>query len=241
MSFWNIIDHDRMLKIILTEVGWVIDGWLKGRPLDEVALMNRLTGMLARQRRGCDVGILMPVEVKCRVFHLHRQGTKQTDKYGSDLAVTIFTDEDILKKTVFFQLKKSTNLSTILDKQQVDDAMLDYMVADRAFVCTVDDTRYCVRLQSVKDIDRLFKVNQRQQTFDTYEWFSLSQFLSRWMECQLGPNSYPDDPNSIERLLEEFAIDNVTGTLWGSETGYDLPDDFLPAKAWLQAEVIKRL
>ncbi len=60
MTLWDYVDLDKVLKVVLDDVGSAVNGWLNGRPLDEIALMNRITEILARRRRGCDVGIQIP-------------------------------------------------------------------------------------------------------------------------------------------------------------------------------------
>jgi hypothetical protein len=230
MSFWEVPDIDKFLAVVLSDVMSAISGWLNGRPLDEVVLMNRLTEVLGRRRRGCDVGLQTPIELKCRVFLLHRQGNKQTDRYGSDLAITVYTKDRSLIKTVLFQLKRSSDLSTVLDKQQIDDAMIDDRVADRAFVFAADDTRFCIRVKPIREINSFFHGNQKQQTFYTGDWHGLSKWVIEWMECSIGPNSDPSDPNSIENLLEKYVIEHVPFQPWERGPDYDLPGNYLPLK-----------
>lgn len=240
MSLWDDVDLDKVLKVVLEDVGYAVNGWLNGRPLDKVALMNRITEVLARRRRGCDIGNHIPVIVSCRVALLHRQGQHQTDNYGSDLAVTVYTDNRDFIKTAFFQLKRSTNLSAVLESHQVREALRDRRVGDRAFVLAVDETRYCIRLRQVTEIVNEFPLDQGQRTYTTSDWSPLSRWVMEWMECSVGPNSSRDDPNSAEALLQEFAVEQPLETPWGRTTDHDLPDNYLPARAWLQAEFIRR-
>jgi len=240
VSLWDIVDLDKFMNYLLGDVGSAIHGWINGRPLDEVALMNRLTEALAKRRRGCDIGIDVPVIVNCRVVLLHRQGIRQTDQYGSDLAVTVYTEGGQYIKTVFLQLKRSQDLSASLERQQLHDALLDHRVADRAFVLAVDDVRQCIRLQNVRQIYSQLPANQATCVVSTQSWQSLTRWVTEWLECSLGPASDSKDPNSIESLLEAFVKKRVTHTPWAPSSEHDLPNDILPARAWLQAEFVKK-
>jgi len=85
--------------------------------------MNQLTGRLGRRRKGCDVGLRVPVNAKAQVSLLHRKGTSQTDRYGADLAVTVFVDDDRFVKTAFFQLKVGDKYQVTVESQQLHEGV----------------------------------------------------------------------------------------------------------------------
>ena len=142
-TLWGVLDQDEFLRIAVEDILVAANGWLSGAPLDEVALLNRITAELGRRRRGCDLGLETPVRTTCHVFLLHRQGANQVDLFGSDLAVTVDFNDGQFIKTAFFQLKRSSELHVQLERQQLDDATRVSAVGDRSFVFAVDDERLC--------------------------------------------------------------------------------------------------
>lgn len=102
----NNLDLDKILAVILKEIQNETRGWLIGRPCSEEAFLNRLTEVLAKRRK-CDVGTTEVYKVEVEQHILHRKGKNQTDKYGSDLAVTISIPDQKFSKTALLQLKKA--------------------------------------------------------------------------------------------------------------------------------------
>ena len=233
MAFPNNIDFDKLINVVLEDFGTSIHGWISGRVLEEVALMNRLTEQLSRRRRGCDVGLTSPVSVRCEVSVLHRKGIKQVDRYGSDLAVTVYVDNTLVK-TALFQLKKSNNLSLILEREQLEDATLDARTKKRAFVLAVDETRQIVRLHDVDSLLSTYNRTQETKTFQSTRWESLARWVWKWLSCDIGERSDPSDPNSVEGLLQQFIVPEGLITSWGRQVEHDLPEDFVPARLWLK-------
>ena len=62
-----------------------------------------------------------------------------------------------------------------------------------------------------------------------------------WMACTLGPESYPDTPDSIESLLEQFAVEHEAAVPWQRTAPHNFPEDYLPCRVWLQARFIKKV
>lgn len=240
MSVLNEIDFDKILRASFFEIGIAISGWLNGQLLEEVALMSRITERLSRQRNSCDVGIELPVSMDCKVHKLHRRGLNQTDKYGSDLAITVtLNGSSIFLKTALFQLKKSTNLRVGLEKEQLQDALIEHRIAERSFVFAVDESRQCTRIAEIEALITQYN-NQKTKQFDTSEWMGLSQWLLKWLSCEIGKPSVPGDPHSVESLLQSFLIEPPVYDAWTDESLPAIPEDYLPARAWVQMKFEKK-
>ena len=206
--------------------------WLSGAPLDEVALMNHLTGRLNRRRRNCDVGNAVPVRMESHLAALHRQGPKQTDQYGCDLAITVSVPADAFLKTACFQFKKSSGYQVSVERRQLDDAVIDPRIRDRAFVVAADELRGGVRLESVAGALTHFPAKQATRQYDCAGWRSVAEWLNGWLSCTIGPESRPGDPLSVEELLRAYALPEPR----------ELPEELefvgrdelaAPARAWL--------
>ena len=234
MAFPDNIDFDKLMNALLDDVSISIRGWISGRVLEEVALMNRITEQLSRGRRGCDVGVSSPVTMRCEVAVLHRKGIKQVDRYGSDLAVTVYVDDSSFVKTALFQLKKSEDLNLKLERKQLEDAVIDARTKNRAFVLAVDETRHVIRLH---DVDRLLSTYDEQETktFRSNQWESLTRWTWEWLSCNIGEPSVLNSANSVEDLLREFVEEESSLSQWERrELTSNLPENYLPAKVWLQ-------
>ncbi len=233
------IDFDKVAIYTLNQVMGAIEGWLKGRPTDEVALMNRLTENFSKSRRGCDVGIRDKISMTNKVAMLHRKGTNQIDLYGADLAITIYVNHSFIK-TALFQLKKGYNFSAGLERRQLNDGLADDRYKNKSFVMYADEAKASIRIKSISSLISQFNDTQDTKTFDTSEWLFLVEWLKKWMSCEEGELSDVNDKFSIERLLQEFIVEEDD---WVSPWGFDISDnlfesnskvsDNLPAKAWL--------
>lgn len=234
MAFPRNIDFDRMAYHVLGDVAYALNGWARGRPSDETALLNRLTEVLVRRRRGCDIGVNSRVIVVPQVAVLHRQGAQQIDRYGADLAVTLFSPAQRFAKTSFFQLKKTTSHVTQLERSQLEEAFVDTRIGERSFVFAVDETRLNVRIGKGATLRAAFPAEQATHQFDTTEWDSLALWLWSWMSCREAPSSDLTSLSAVERLIAELAVPTRPGErLWGESHGYDLPENYSPARAWL--------
>ncbi|OMF43531.1 hypothetical protein [Paenibacillus peoriae] len=116
------LNVDKILGVMLKEIQNETRKWLAGRPCSEEAFLNRLTEVLAKPRRNCDVGNTEVYKVEVKQYILHRKGKNQTDKYGSDLAVTISIPDLKFSKTSLLQLKKSENYKAQLLRDQIQQA-----------------------------------------------------------------------------------------------------------------------
>lgn len=237
MTFPRNLDFDRIINITLSDLGIAITGWLNGMPKDEVALLNRITERLNRNRRGCDVGLSSPCEMTSQLYHLHRKGQKQTDLYGADLAITVKTKDKSLFKTALFQFKKSSDLKCNIEKAQLYDAICDFRTKDRSFIFAVDEVRHCIRIESVNSILSAFGP-QKSMDINTSSWESLTHWLWQWLSCQTGVASKENDPQSIETLLGKYKVQPPLRTAWerGEPEPYGGGDNMTPARTWLSLD-----
>lgn len=235
MPFPKQLNFDIIAHGLLQDIATAIRAWSTGRPCSEEAFMSQVTEQLARKRRGCDVGLIEPVGMRCQVAMLHRRGTNQTDQYGCDLAVTIYVDSAQYVKTALFQLKKSQNYRASIERRQLDDAMADSRTKDRAFILVVDEVRQGIRIESAVNLLQQFD-NQQTKTFEVAEWTSLTQWVWNWFSCDIGPTSDPSDQRSVEALLENYRVpdSNSWDSPWavGEIVQIELPEQ-VPARAWL--------
>jgi len=232
MPLPNNINFDRLIAEILSDMEHVADGWSKGRPQDETALLNRITERLSRSRRKCDVGVGRPVGLEAKFFELHRRGKNQTDKYGSDFAVTVDAPAEQFRKTALFQLKKSRDYDANLTAEQLDQALLVPSIAPRSFVLAVDETRLGFRVRSVDSCRRDISSQNSSRMFKVDAWDFLVVWLLKWFRCEEGKPSDPQDKAPVEDLLRDFRIDAPISSA-GMIRRENLPDGFCPARAWL--------
>lgn len=226
------INFDRVLKDILSDMEHVADGWSRGRPQDETALLNRITERLSRHRRRCDVGVETPVTVEAEFYELHRRGSKQTDRYGADFAVTIAIPAENFMKTALFQLKKTHAYKATLAADQLDEALLLAAVGPRSFVLSVDEERLGFRVKSAQACRDEIGNAHNSKEFDTERWDFLVVWLLKWFKCEEGPPTLPDDRNPVEGLLGSFRIDDQPFDV-ESLRRQNVPENWVPARAWL--------
>ena len=236
MSFPDNLDMDRVLAEALAGIQIAVDGWLSGQPISEEPLMSRLTEQFTRRRRRCDVGVREPVTMNSKVAFLHRRGVQLTDAYGSDLAITIEIPDLKYRKTCLFQMKVSTDFSTRLERAQLNQAIVDTRTKERSFVLVADRARQRMRVKSVDDAIKLFKADSDTVGVDCADWMTISEWLTKWISCDVGLSSQLDDPNSVEKLLQEFVVEPPEGweCPWGQGNAEDYSIEQLPARAWLE-------
>ena len=232
MALPDNINFDRLIAEILSDMEHVADGWSKGRPQDETALLNRLTERLSRSRRKCDVGVGTPIGLEAEFFELHRRGKNQTDKYGADFAVTIHAPVVDFKKTAFFQLKKSKDYQATLTAEQLDQASLVDSIRPRSFVLTVDEVRLGFRVRSVTNCRSEIPADNGSRQFSVAEWDFLVVWLLKWFRCKEGLPTETTDPEPVEGLLRDFRMDSPTVSSAQIQQ-QNIPDGFCPARAWL--------
>jgi hypothetical protein len=227
------IDFDKIARFVLADISSALDGWIKGQPTSEEALMNRVTEKLKKQRRNCNVGVGKVINVKSQLTMLHRKGANQTDLFGSDLAITIFIEDTNLLKTAFFQFKTGNNFKVSLEKKQLNQASARSDIYQRSFVIFVDKENLGIRIKPVPKIIGTFNNKQNTKTFNTLNWNFLIQWLWNWLSCSTGPSSDRNDPNSIESLLQHYIPEGEKwDSVWPISRDVDFAD-FIPARTWL--------
>ena len=233
MAFPEILDFDRIACQALREIGTAVGGWLRGQPHEEVALMNRITEQLSRDRRNCDVGVRVPVAMESKVYELHRKGSEGQDQYGADFAITMSVPESDWIKTALFQMKRSSNTSIVVEKHQIDEAAKDNGIFGRTFVFAVDEQRGLMRLKSACEIQADFPANQKTHTVDCSHWHGLVYWLHQWLGCAIGAESTCDGPEGVEDLLASYVIEPTPSENLGA-LGAEQREDFLPARLWMK-------
>lgn len=234
MAYPDIIDFDKIVFQVLIRIETAIYGWLKGRPHEEIALMNRIIEELDRRKLKCDVGVKMPVTMKSEIYELHRRGDCRRDLYGSDLAITISVPELCWIKTVLFQMKISTGASVVVEKSQIDEASRDDRILERSFILAVDKERSLIRIESASKIWETFE-EQKTRTIDCSDWDGLAYWFYQWLECDVGKESKFDDPNRVESLLRSFVLEPEPTLIDPFDiTRTEQIENYLPARFWVQ-------
>jgi hypothetical protein len=192
-----------------------MSGWLRGRPLEEVALMNRILEKLCyNQCKPWRKPPYFPYDIDRNVFILHRQGIGNTDAYGSDFAITlnVFNGPSwpgvparpsLFSKTALFQLKTGDNNKPSLIEKQLADTK--GIFANRSFVLHGNQTTGEYRVQAVKPLLAKFG-KQLTKTFDTSKWLSLSEWLVQWLTCKQGIFSSDLARRRVAGQLAQFYI-----------------------------------
>ncbi|MDU8672269.1 hypothetical protein [Paenibacillus polymyxa] len=234
----NNLNVDQILAVLLKEIQNETRKWLIGRPCSEEAFLNRLTEVLAKRRK-CDVGTTEVYKVEVEQHILHRKGKNQTDKYGSDLAVTISIPYLKFSKTALLQLKKSENYKTQLLRDQIQQASQFEPIKQRSFVMTIDEVRGGIKVNSITSIEKDIPVGQASKTFECEEWDALSEWIIKWMSCKVGAGNASSDPMPIERLLKKQIInDDNMGQLELDDiydsNEFELPENFFMTKTWIK-------
>jgi hypothetical protein len=199
------VDLDKLISFLLDCEKKAITGWLDGVPKDETAFMNRLTGQLAKLKRGCDVGLKPRVVVYPRVYELHRRAKDSSDALGSDLAITVSILPAHYVKTALFQVKAGKGFSAQLERHQLEAATATKEVADRSFVLYVDEGRGSIRIAKAVDLLVGWPKSQATKTFSSSSWMALSAWATGWLSCDIGPVS--DNPyaaTSLENTLRKY-------------------------------------
>jgi hypothetical protein len=208
-------------------------GWLRGRPLDEVALMNRIVEKLVYSK--CPPWRSPAYYLDRRLFLLHRQGKKQVDKYGADFAVTLnlFATRDfeqeglkpsVFSKTALFQLKKGDNYNAKLNRAQLTQAGI---FADRSFVLYAHETAGEYRIKASTELLAEFtSTQQKSKTFkNVRDWYTLTEWLVLWLTCQQGVFSEDDERQATEAELSGNVVPADKNNLYSFINGPFQPVD----------------
>lgn len=233
MSFFLHFDEDKLLRHLLPPIFDALNAWRRGMNADEGALMNQITSALnTRRARRCEVGLAGSYLLQTELFQLHRRGPKQTDRFGSDLAVTMTSlTSPAFVKTAFFQFKIAEDKGAKIEARQLDDAAVYCPVFDRSFCIAVDPTNHTIRVEAVAALKSGFPPRSDSQTVATAKWQPFTEWVLAWLRCTIGPWSSPTDQKSIERLLGRYAVADPETFA----NHWDIWPDYYPAKAWLSA------
>lgn len=238
MPLPSSIDFDRLIAIALYEIHSAVRSWVSGEPREEGALLNHITGNLRRRRRSCDVGNTAPVRMESQLSVLHRKGPRQTDRFGCDLAVTVSIPADGFMKTAFFQIKKSIEYEASIEHRQLIDASVITAIQDRAFVLVADEVRHGIRLNAVSAVIQEIPPSQATKSFNCANWDTIAQWTQAWLSCSIGPESDPNDPDRVEKLLKRYQIQPPL--FRGEEELHLLGDEeVVPARAWLELAFVE--
>ena len=211
------LNIDKCVMFGLRAAYQAMNGWLRGRPLEEVALMNRIMEKLCyNECKPWRKPPYSPYNLDRNIFILHRQGDGNTDAYGSDFAVTVnvFNERpwpdapntpSLFSKTALFQLKTGDNNKPVLIKDQLTDTK--GVFANRSFVLHGNQKTGEYRVQAVKPLLAKFG-KQETKTFDVTErqWLSLSEWLVQWLTCKQGIFSSDLGRRRVAGKLAQFYI-----------------------------------
>lgn len=231
------INIDHILEVLLKELRIETEEWLRGNPRSEEDFLNRITEVLAKNRK-CDVGIEESYSINLKHYQLHRKGKNKTDRFGSDLAVTVWIPDKEFKKTCLFQIKKSEHYKVTVEKHQIDEASVFMPIRERSFVLTVDDPRGGIKIHSLKEVAEQFR-EEKYKSFDCGEWDALSTWMIKWLNCEVGAGNRPNvDPIPIEPLLESQLREQRQMTF--DSFLYELPPDYNITKDWFEYKFIRK-
>lgn len=241
MPFPQQLDFDRLAVQTYDRITEAIDGWLSGEGFEtEEAFLNRITGLIKKPKRNCDVGNIGEYKMRADIARLHRMGENNTDEFGADLAITIFVEsgkasEPELIKTVFFQTKLSTNYDVQLERKQIRQASQQQDILERSFVFVLDKVRAGMRIAPVANLELQFQEDSKTRDLNCRNWMTFGEWLLKWFSCEVGKDSDRNNP-SIEKMLERYFRSPTwnQGVPWDSfkSSVRDIEGDFLPAKRW---------
>jgi len=123
-----------------------------------------------------------------------------------------------------------------IERGQLNQALADCRTQDRSFVLVADKLRQRMRVRSVSDAIQLIHTGHETAQIDCARWMTVSEWLTRWISCDVGPISRMDDVRSVEKLLEAFVVEAPDDweRPWGHGDAADYPSDQIPARAWLE-------
>lgn len=236
-SIIDIIDYDKIAPAVLSDISNAVKGWLNGRLTEEGALTNRIIEHLVKQRRSCDVGVDSKITIESEVAILHRKGRLQTDLFGADLALTVYSPQINFVKTAFFQFKTTTRYQVKLDRKQLEAATIDPSIGSCSFVFAVDEMRSGLRLEKTVKLLSEFTQNYQSKTLDTRKWMFLVQWLWKWLSGDFDINATLNTRPSVEAMLKGYIEDDNVNFKWVQSTDKILPENYWPARAWLATKV----
>jgi hypothetical protein len=100
----GLIDFDKLLRVILSDLAKVQSDWYNGGTGREVAFMGDFIRIFSKGRRNCDVGSIAPLTCKKTLYFLDQKGIGGSDAYGVEIGITLRIHEIPFSKTPIFQL-----------------------------------------------------------------------------------------------------------------------------------------
>lgn len=240
MPFPQQLDFDKVAFQVYGRMSAAINGWLDGGLTTEEPFISRITEAFTRVPRKCDVGNRVRYTMRADWAILHRKGENSTDKFGADIAVTIYIEGQDLIKTALFQTKVSEDFEVRLEKDQLSIGIENPLTKGRSFVLAIDKTRQGVRIKKIVDLIGGFKEDAKTLGVSVADWMPLGEWLFKWFSCDIGDDSRKGDANSIERLLEKYVLesdrDEAQGVPWGrneKKEAETVAPSLIPARTWL--------
>jgi hypothetical protein len=173
-----------------------------------------------------------------KVFRSPPQRPESAGQFGSDLAVTLQLGPAWVK-TAFFQLKTAKSLKVVLNRADLKGATEDVRVAERSFVLAIDQDRLSIRIRKTSDLK--IPPQQTSKTFDTTAWNSLTDWLGKWLRCELSPPSDPNADDGVESLLTSFiALSKKRDNLLDFDSELVDLEAPRPAQTWIQVKASKK-
>lgn len=237
MNLLQEIDFDKAVLPILKDFAEEISEWLKGSPTNESALTNRLTEVLGKSRRRCDIGVNPDTSLNIEHYLLDRRGPQNTDLFGSDIAVTVRVktpDRDMIK-TALIQLKVSENFSVELEGRQLTDAIINSVTQNISFILAVDrEQRGAMRVSFAQTLHKAFPSGQKTHRFDSSNWSPFALWLHEWLSCHIGAPSDPKDSRSIEKILERLLPQIRLSQITPEEILREMDLKTIPTRHWVR-------
>lgn len=236
MNIDEYLDFDKVLRGTTNRLEKSIRDWKDGLVIEEAALINRLAKHFRHRRWNCDPGISGSVRVTTVFSRLHRQGIGATDRFGSDLAVTVDIPEIQYLKTAVIQTKVSNGLEAEVQKHQIQQAISSPLTKGRAFVASFEPESEIVRIESAAHLWQSIEDVNKSRTFKCEKWSTFSDWLRNWLKCEIGEKSVQGDPNGIESALSSFAEAPLADAYvpWNATGKVQVPAEFVPPEIWVQ-------
>ncbi len=227
-------------------------GWLVGGPPEEVALLNRLTERLVRNRL-CLVSGTPGGTVDTSYRTLHRRGGGGTDLYGADLAVSVHVRRTSFLKTAMFQLKRAKKGLVKVETRQLAEMSVAYpFVGYSPFLMAAGQDDGAIRIRSVDDLLTIMKPSTalpwpRGASFRVSDpgWLPPNTWTKQWLSCDVGARSPINAPSAVEALLWRHVEAPEEAPTWvaqeiSSDLGAlvaELPEGWVPTRSWIVFEI----
>ncbi len=127
------------------------------------------------------------------------------------------------------------DFNATLEKHRIEQAALLPVTRPRSLVAAVHQDRNYLRFQTVESLLAEVQDVEHSKSVCCLDWLSFSEWLTQWLICTLGLPSRPDDPQSIESLLEALVSHRpskrpvpriVSGRI-------EIPAELIPPDYWI--------